>query len=79
MAQRILNPYYFAERALQVGFKKTLGKIHINQANSISPNTPNYSEIEIKCVDKILRKKVAIHATLKNQFEKKIISTVLSA
>ena len=34
LAEKIINPYYFADRALQVGFSITLDSHHINHANS---------------------------------------------
>ena len=34
LAKKMLNPYYFTNRALQVGFKINLDSHHINHANS---------------------------------------------
>ena len=46
----MINPYYFTDRALQVGFKINLDSHHINHANSkltIIPNCPEFS-IEVR-------------------------------
>ena len=34
LAKKMLNPYYFTDRILKVGFKINLDSHHINQANS---------------------------------------------
>ena len=44
----MLNPYYFTERALQVGFDIKLDSHHINHANSKLTIYPNYTEFGIK-------------------------------
>ena len=34
LARRMINPYYFTDRNLRVGFKNNLDSRHINHANS---------------------------------------------
>ena len=34
LAKKMINPYYFTDRALRVGFNITLGSHHTNNANS---------------------------------------------
>ena len=51
----MINPYYFSDRALQVGFEITLDSLHISHANSILIFEPNYPEIEIRFVVKSLK------------------------
>ena len=47
-ARRMINPYYFTDRALQVEFKINLDNHHINHANSKLTITPNYPEFGIQ-------------------------------
>ena len=53
----MINPYYFTDRVLQVGFNITLESHHINHANSKIFIEPNYLDfgIEIRYVNKIVR------------------------
>ena len=53
----MLNPYYFTDRELQVGFSKCLDSHHINHANSKITVRQNYPEfrIEVRCINKITR------------------------
>ena len=44
LTRRMINPYYFTDRALQVGFKINLDNHHINHATSKFNITPNYPE-----------------------------------
>ena len=46
----MLNPYYFTDRALRVGFDTTLESHHINHANSKLIVKPNYSEFGIETI-----------------------------
>ena len=41
LAKKMLNPYYFTDRHLNVGFKINLGSHHINHANSKLTIIPN--------------------------------------
>ena len=74
------NPYYFTDRALQVGFIIKLDSHHINDANSIITINPAYPEfgIENRYNNKITKETANIYARLKNQ-NKFNYQTVFSA
>ena len=58
LAKKMINPYYFTNRALRVGFNKALYRHHINHANSelnIKQNFPEFG-IETRYDKKITRK-----------------------
>ena len=80
LARRMLNPYYFTNRALQVGFKINLDSHHINHANSKVTIIPDYPEfgIEIRYTKKIMKELAVIYARLINQYKFKY-QTVFSA
>ena len=48
LAKKMINPYYFTNRALQVGFEINLDSHHINHANSKLTITPNFPEFGIE-------------------------------
>ena len=48
LAKKMLNPYYFTDRNLRMGFKINLDSHHINHANSKLTITPNYPEFGIE-------------------------------
>ena len=56
LAKKMMNPFYFSDRALQVGLNITLDTQHINHGSFKLTNQPNCKEIgiEIKFVNKIL-------------------------
>ena len=66
----MINPYYFTDRNLKVGFKIHLDIHHINHANSKLTITPNYPEsgIEFRYFNKILKDLSFFYARLLNQF-----------
>ena len=66
----MINPYYFTDRALRVGFNITLESQHINHANSKLIIKPNYPEcgIEVCYINKIIKELSVIYARLINQF-----------
>ena len=78
LAKKMINPYHFSNRALQVGFIITLDGHLFNHANSILIPKTIYSETEIRYIDKILELKDTIFARLINQNILKN-QTVLSA
>ena len=69
LANRMLNPYYFTDRALPVGFIIKLDSHHINHANSKLTITPNHPEfrIETRYINKIMKELAVIYARLINQ------------
>ena len=70
LARRMINPYYFTDRALQVGFKINLDSHQINHANSKLTILPNYPEfrIEVRYINKIMKNLAIIYARLINQY-----------
>ena len=66
----MINPYFFSDRILKVGFKINLDSHHINHANSkltIKPYFPEFG-IEIRYINKIMKKLSVIYARLINQY-----------
>ena len=53
----MLNPYYFTDRTLGVGFNLNLDSHHIKHANSKINVKPNYLEfgIEVRYNNKIIK------------------------
>ena len=76
----MINPYYFTDRNLRVGFKIILDSHHINPANSKLSIIPNYPEfgIEVRYINKIMKELSGIYARLMNQYRFKY-QTVFSA
>ena len=76
----MLNPYYFTDRALQVGFKINLDSHHINHAISKLFFIPNYPEfgIEVRYNNKIMKDLSIIYARLVNQYKFRY-QTIISA
>ena len=76
----MINPYYFTDRKLKVGFKINLDSHHTNHANSKLNTTPNYPEfgIETIYINKIMKELSIIYARLINQ-NKFRYQTVFSA
>ena len=70
LAMRMINPYYFTARNLQVGFKINLDSHHINHLNSkltITPNLPEFG-IEVRYINQIIKELSNIYARLINQY-----------
>ena len=67
----MVNPYYFFEENLKIGFKVILGSHNNIHANSILTITPMYSDFgfETSYVKKILKEMVTIYARLINQYK----------
>ena len=76
----MINPYYFTDRNLKVGFKINLDSHHINHANSKLTITPKYPEfgIEVRYINKIMKELSLIYARLINQYKFRY-QTVFSA
>ena len=80
LAKKMINPYYFSDRNLQVAYKINLDSHHINHLNSkvsISSNIEN-TGIEFRFINKIMREMAIIHARLINQYKFRY-QTVFSA
>ena len=80
LAKKMINPYFFTDRNLKVGFKIKLDSHCINHAYSKFINTPNYPEfgIEVRYINKIVKELFVIYARLINQYKFKY-QTVFSA
>ena len=64
----MINPFYFTDRKLKVGFKINLDSTLINHTNSkltIIPIYPEF-EIEVRCFNKIIIVLSVIYARLLN-------------
>ena len=70
LARRMINPYYFTDRNLEVGFKNNLDSHHINHDNSKLTIIPNHREfgIEVRYVNKIVKELALIYCRLINQY-----------
>ena len=71
LAKTMINPNYFTDRNLKVGFQINLDTHHIKHANSKLTITPNYPEfgIEIRYINKIIKELFVIYAILINQYK----------
>ena len=79
-AKKVLNPCYFTDRNLKVGFNITLENHHNNYANSkliMKPNSPGFG-IEVRYIIKTMKEFSFIYARLLNQYKFKY-QTVFSA
>ena len=70
LARKMIKPYYFTDRALRVGSKNKSDSQHINHANSKLTIIPKYCEfaIEVRYINKIMKKLSLIYAGLVNQY-----------
>ena len=71
LAEKVINPYFFPIRMLQVGFNITLKSHHINHSNfqlNIEPNYPEFG-IEVRDVNKIIKEITAIYSSLINHYK----------
>ena len=69
LAKIMINPYYFIDKNLKIGFKNNLESHNFSHANSILSITPNFSEfgIEFRYINKIVKELSVIYARLINQ------------
>ena len=75
-----INPYYFTDENLKIGFIINLGSHNINHANSlltIEPKFPDF-EIEKRHINKILKELAITYGRLLNQYKFKY-HTLISA
>ena len=70
LAIKMINPYYFTDRNLKVGFKINLDTHHINHSNSILTITSGFPEfgIEFGYISTITKDLSVFYARLKNQY-----------
>ena len=73
LAKMMINPYYFIDENLKIGFKNNLESHKINHANSISTITPNFQEfgIEFTYIIEIVKELSVIYSRLINQYKYK--------
>ena len=71
LAKKMINPYYFSDRNLQVAYKINLDSHHINHLNSKLTITSNFENtgIEFRFINKIMREMSIIYARLINQYK----------
>ena len=67
----MINPYYFIDINLKIGFKIDLESHNISHANSILNITPKFPEygIEVRYINKIVKELSVIYARLINQYK----------
>ena len=70
IARKMLNPYYFTDKNLKVGFKIDLDGHDINHANSKLTITPIYPEFgfKVRYINKIMKELCVTYARLINQY-----------
>ena len=73
LAKKMINPYYFTDRNLKIGFNITMESHHINHAISKLVVKPNYPEfgIEFRYINKVMKELSIIYARLLNQYKLK--------
>ena len=69
LAKKMINPYYFTDSNLKVGFKINLDSHNLHHTNSKLTIIPNYPEfgIEFRYINKIMKELAIIYARLINQ------------
>ena len=69
LAEKMINPYYFIDRSLKLGFKITLENHQINHANSKLTITPIYRDFgnEVCYFNKTIKESTVIYFRLINQ------------
>ena len=73
LSKMMINPYYFIDENLKIGFKINLESHNVSHANSNLTMTPNFPEfgIEYRYINKIVKELVVIYARLINQYKSK--------
>ena len=71
LARKMLNPYYFTDRNLQVGFKINLDSHNLHHDNCKLIIMPNYPEFGIlfRYINKIMKELAMIYARIINQYK----------
>ena len=66
----MVNPYYFTDEKLKIGFKINLESHNFNHANSLLTIEPNFPDFRIDTiyVNKILKELAIIYGRLINQY-----------
>ena len=71
LAKLMINPYYFIDKNLKIGFKTNLESHNFSHANSILSIIPKFSKfgIEFRYINKIIKELSVIYARLINQYK----------
>ena len=71
VAKIMINPYYFIDENLKIGFKINLESHNFSHANFILTITPKFPEfgIEFRYINKIVKESSVIYARLINQYK----------
>ena len=71
LAKLMINPYYFIDKNLKIGFKINLESHNFSHANSILTILPKFPEygIEFRYINKIIKELSFIYARLINQYK----------
>ena len=71
LAKIMINPYYFIDENLKIGFKINLESHNFSHVNSILIITPNFPKfgIEFRYINKIVKELSVIYARLINQYK----------
>ena len=71
LAKIMINPYYFIDKNLKIGFKINLESHNISHANSILTITPYFQAfgIEFRYITEIVKELSVIYARLINQYK----------
>ena len=71
LAKKMINPYYFLDKKLKVGFKINLDSQNLHHTNSKLTIIPNHPElgIEARYIKKIMKELAVIYARLINQYK----------
>ena len=71
LAKLMINPYYFIDKKLKIGFKINLESHNISHANSILTILPLYPEygIEFRYINKVVKELSVIYSRLLNQYK----------
>ena len=71
LAKIMINPYYFIDKNLKIGFKINLESHNFSHANSILSILPKFPEygIEFRYINKIVKELSVIYSRLINQYK----------
>ena len=71
LAKIMINPYYFIDKNLNIGFKINLESHNFSHANSILTITPKFPDFgfEFRYINKIVKELSVIYAKLINQYK----------
>ena len=71
LAKIMINPYYFFDENLKIGFKINLESHNFSHANSILSITPNFPDFgnELRYINKIVKELSVIYARIINQYK----------